>query len=236
MHTSSELPPAFFTLALFTSPWCRRRRHTTRYYAFISKYLDSTDLLLLFVVLPLPPPFLRALLAFYRFASLTAHTSPVRCPSALVFPSHTHTHYPSPALTRFFFYTALFSLAPSASLRSSLLFGARALLPHPNTLSQHFALANLEPRWRRLHKFLIRNILPAPEGHFQTPTFRRSYVEAATKTEHENDTGLERLMLQFQTAVVSSSNLSTSSLPAQLAQLTTTPETLIETNQLNYPS
>lgn len=234
MHTSSELPPAFFTLALFTSPWCRRQRHTTRYYAFISKYLDSTDLLLLFVVLPLPPPFLRALLAFYRFASLTAHTSPVRCPSALVFPSHTHTLSLSRSHPLLLLHCSLLTCAFGfSSLFTSLRRSGSSSSP------QH-TLAALRTCQSRAAVAATPQILdtqypscsgrPLPDTDVPTQ-LRRSCNENGTRKRH----WIRALDVAVQTAVVSSSNLSTSSLPA-LAQLTTTPETLIETNQLNYPS
>lgn len=116
-----------------------------RYYAFISKYLDSTDL------------FLRRRRcrrsSFFSSLPCWLALSPFR-PCFFPLYAHTGSHYPS----------LLSLLVPNALLSRSHL--TALLFPHlaSSTVALPyycFALANLEPRWRRLTEFLIRNILPA---------------------------------------------------------------------------
>lgn len=151
-----------FTSSLLPSH-CRRR-HTTRYYAFISKYLDFTDLLLLLLR--------RRLVAFTTLQPFRSCFFFLLCRRARTL-SRSHCSHSASSLAAAALFTSL-SLSLSlalASLHVASLPRLRSPLPSSllrfDSAASHFA--NLEPRWRRL-KFLIRNILPAPEGTFSPPS------------------------------------------------------------------
>lgn len=115
-----------------------------RYYAFISKYLDSTDL------------FLRRRRSSFFSRLLQASWLALVALPPLFFPLYALTLSLS-ALTAAF----TLALALTSPHSTSLPVYCFSALRLSTAVYCCFALANLEPRWRRLTEFLIRNILPA---------------------------------------------------------------------------
>lgn len=239
-HFCTDLPCHFFC----ASPWCRRRRHTTRYYAFISKYLDSTDLFLLLLLersvvsLLLQPSSLAR--SFYHF-----YTGP----SALVvFFAVVRAHYPAltaHSLTYFASSLALFTLPTLSSLHffDSTLY--TLLLPLLRTCQFRAVVAATQ---------ILDTQYPSYSGrHFFTPEPESAKVPAVAGTlispqnpfrctETAQKYGIPRLVgfAEVPARRFFASNLFQLLLrrmeEPQPAQHPTTTTTLIETNQLNYPT
>lgn len=264
---NTSLPLAILR-ALFASPGCRRRRHTTRYYAFISKYLDSTDLLLLLllrlcVVLPCFHYTLSSLLAcFFVF---TTHSSgggggggaalpPLRfsfclsrsllllsCSLTLSFSSHSCSFcFPWLTALRFslFFSSSCSAPAPHGTLTSHLPISSRGggdsqILDtqYPSCSGRHFFTSRtpnrrkVSRRW--LRRFALRSVLVAATKN------RDRRIRSSISSMQSSDDVAARPVLY----AVGSSNLFS---PCQGTTSSTTTQntrdSLIETNQLNYPA